>query len=89
MISHGITFARLSSLSNGTRSFPQGPGACSFAAGVRKVACRDVSRSLTGSWPEDFPGGGNHSGVCCYRDLTWARQSYSELVGLITDGENR
>ena len=55
-------------------------------AGVPKVACRDVGRSLTRSRPEDFPGGENRSGVACHSGsffmsfslscVTWARQNY-------------
>ena len=41
-------------------------GACSFAAGVRKLAWRGVSRLQRKPQPEDFPGGGKGSGVCCH-----------------------
>ena len=72
--------------------------ACFSTARARKVACRDVGRTQWEPQPADFPGGGNHVGVCGYGGLpspssllsrvTWAGQRSSEWDGLVTDGEN-
>ena len=57
-----------------------------------------MGRPSEKSGSEDFPGRGKHSRVCSPSGLsflslylscvTWARQSYSEHVGLVTVGEN-
>ena len=50
---------------------PAGREACCSSAGAIKVARGDVGRLQTGFRPEDFPGGGNRSGVCCFGDLSF------------------
>ena len=72
--------------------------ACCSTAGAWKVACRDVGRTQWEPQPADFPGGGNHVGVCGYGDspspsfllfrVTWTGQRSSEWDGLVTSGEN-
>ena len=60
----------------------------SVFAGTRKVACRDVGRTQWEPQRVDFPGGGNHAGVCGYGDVpspssllfrvTWTGQRCAE-----------
>ena len=63
------------------------------AAATRKVACRDVGRTEWEPQPADFPGGGNHAGVCGYGDspspssllsrVTWTGQRIIRNMGWV------
>ena len=44
---------------------------CFSTAGAWKIACRGVGRPFTETGPEDFPAGGNRSGVCWHGGLSF------------------